>query len=183
VEAVPLQSLYLQPFSRPPMATSYGRYRLRRKLGPEAAPLLTWGRGVRHGHARVGRHSPEYAALQHAVGCCHRPTDPGYKNYGARGITVCDSWFDGKNIKFDNFPADMGPKPSLKHELDRWPNKDGNYEPGNCRWATRVEQQNNKRSTGWGVTATLTQWSKVLNVNHNTLRWRLKRGLPLEQCF
>lgn len=66
-----------------------------------------------------------------------------YKNYGGRGITICASWLD-KEYGFLNFFRDMGKKPSDKHSIDRV-NNDGNYEPSNCRWATRAEQRINQR--------------------------------------
>jgi hypothetical protein len=65
---------------------------------------------------------------------------PSYPQYGGRGITVCERW----RSDFSAFLADMGERPSLDHSIDRLDN-DGNYEPGNCRWATRSEQQQNKR--------------------------------------
>jgi hypothetical protein len=70
------------------------------------------------------------------------PNVPAYARYGAVGITVCDRW-----RSFDNFIADVGERPSLAMSLDRWPNKSGNYEPGNVRWATGSQQCRNKKNT------------------------------------
>lgn len=74
---------------------------------------------------------------------CRNSNLPAWKNYGGRGITVCDRWDPAKGGSFDSFLADMGERPKGT-SLDRWPNPDGNYEPGNCRWATRLEQAANK---------------------------------------
>lgn len=75
---------------------------------------------------------------------CYFPDHVAYKHYGGRGIHVCEQWLDPKT-GFETFLRDMGPRVSTRYSIDRYPNNDGNYEPGNCRWATMKEQRANQR--------------------------------------
>jgi hypothetical protein len=127
--------------------------------------------------------SNEHAAWASMKSRCTNINVPEYNNYGGRGIQVCDRWLNS----FEAFLEDMGPRPTSQHSIDRFPNNDGNYEPSNCRWATRQEQDNNKRTNRlfmfYGKTMTLTQWSEISQVNRRTVMVRLKRGWPEKEAF
>ena len=103
-----------------------------------------------------------------------------FANYGGRGISVCDRW-----KKFENFLADMG-ECEVGKTLDRR-NNDGNYEPGNCRWSTLKEQNNNTRwnhLVSWrGETRTVSQWATVTGICANTLLYRIRRGWTTERAL
>jgi hypothetical protein len=113
---------------------------------------------------------------------CNYPTHGSYKDYGGRGIKVCERW----NNSFENFYADMGDRPPGS-QIDRIDN-DGNYEPGNCQWSTRKEQNNNRRSnalfTYQGKTQTLQQWAEEYGIDKKLL-WHRLNGLkwPIEKAL
>ena len=114
---------------------------------------------------------------------CNNPTHMSYKNYGGRGVAICERW-----DKFENFFADMGERPSPKHSLDRIDN-DGNYEPNNCRWATRSQQNGNRQHTkrfAWAgqqmAPVEIYRDSKP-NISFRAFLYRLSRGRPVEQAL
>lgn len=94
----------------------------------------------KHGNCVDYNTTSEYDAWQRAKARCYNPRDPGYKNYGGRGIRMCERWLNSSK----NFLTDMGKKPQSNLTLDRIDNDKG-YTPDNCRWATYTEQNNNKR--------------------------------------
>jgi hypothetical protein len=105
---------------------------------------------------------------------CFREKHPAYSRYGGRGITVCARWRE-----FENFLADMGERPEGM-TLDRFPNKDGDYEPGNCRWATAAQQGSNKDQAKnisiRGVEKPISVWAREFGIHAATFKKRLARG-------
>lgn len=101
---------------------------------------VTRERATTHGHSAGYKFTTEFMCYRGMKKRCTNENNKSYKDYGGRGIKVCDRWLES----FENFYADMGSKPSPKHSIDRI-DVDGNYEPLNCRWATAEEQVRNKR--------------------------------------
>lgn len=113
---------------------------------------------------------------------CTNPKCTTYHKYGGRGITVCDRW-----RSFANFLADMGERPTKTHTIDRFPNQSGNYEPGNCRWATKQQQSRNLKSnkmlTHEGETLCLAEWCARKGLGHVTIIWRLGKGWSVAEAL
>jgi hypothetical protein len=129
-----------------------------------------------HGHAKHNnKPSITYRSWASMRRRCLNPNVSQYQAYGGAGVKICDRWHS-----FSTFLADMGERPSLNHTIDRYPDKSGDYEPGNCRWATPEQQQNNKRSNRLiehqGQTLSVAQWSRLTGIAKSTLRNRLERG-------
>lgn len=102
------------------------------------------------GASIAGVRTPEYCCWQNMITRCERQNARSYKNYGARGVKVCDRWRHGENgsTGFECFLADVGKRPAKGFSLDRFDNARG-YEPENCRWASRQTQAHNRRTSIW----------------------------------
>ena len=138
---------------------------------------------LRHGHARKGQERTQvYKAWLSIKARCYNPSMKHYHRYGGRGITMCQRWQDS----FEAFYEDVGDPPSPKHSIDRIDN-DGNYEPGNVRWATRAEQANNTAQNVVleydGMRMNLKQWAEHLGMSYAMLRMRHHRGYTTAQIL
>lgn len=137
-------------------------------------------KGLRHGHCPSGKPTPEYRSWNKMKDRCLNPANEAYADYGGRGITICERW-----LKFDNFLADMGSRPSGT-TLERVNNKKG-YMPSNCKWGTRLEQNNNSRwntrITYRGRTQTIAQWARELSIPSNRISKRLGEGWSVEKTL
>jgi hypothetical protein len=127
--------------------------------------------------------STEFSIWKGMITRCHCATNHAYHFYGGKGVSVCDRW----RTSFAAFFADMGPRPSLKHSIDRYPDKNGNYEPGNCRWATHTEQMRNMRRnrllTHEGVTLCLSEWAFRIGLKPATLYSRIQSGWSITSAL
>lgn len=136
---------------------------------------------VKHGMSK----SITYISWQLMKNRCTNPAAPFYERYGGRGIKVCNRWLDKEN-GFTNFYEDMGERRSKAYSIDRIDN-DGNYEPENCRWATRTEQTRNRRNTRRlmfnGKEHSVQQLAEILNLTTTSIYFRLYSGWTLEQIL
>jgi hypothetical protein len=146
-------------------------------LGPD----VTRERSTTHGKTRT----PEYHTWRSMIERCENPNATGFDRYGGRGITICDRW----RKSFESFLEDVGERPEKDMQLDRIDN-DGNYEPGNCRWATMKEQANNRRKRKPRLTIafnghekTIPQWAEFLGISVSTIYLRRWKRLPVDQVL
>ena|SRR3990167_6466166 len=127
--------------------------------------------------------APEYRTWAAVIQRCTNSRCTHFRNYGGRGIMVCGRWLNS----FEAFFSDMGPKPSPKHSIDRFPDPNGNYEPGNCRWATTKEQLRNTRKTIYatidGVTLSVRDWCDKFGISYPAFRSRRKKGWSIEKAL
>lgn len=154
---------------------------------------LTSSRSTKHKGGRInvedGRKaaSPELKIYQGMLRRCSKPNHHRYHYYGGRGIRVCDRWLNGNACMggFECFLEDMGPRPSRKHSIER-ENNEGDYDPGNCHWATIKEQANNKRDNRYvlanGAKRTASQWATVTGIGAATIISRLNKGWSPEDA-
>lgn len=143
------------------------------------------GRTRTHGEASLKSDlvTPEYRSWCAIKARCCDSSNPSWPRYGGRGIVVCEKWRDS----YEAFLSDMGRRPSASHSIDRIDNNRG-YEPINCRWATKIEQARNRRSsrilTIDGVSKTLAEWAEVSGVHHGTIQSRLGKSMsPKDAVF
>ncbi len=137
-------------------------------------------RNSTHNYAKHEDRSPEYTVWLNLRQRCSNPNNSEYHNYGGRGIKVCERW-----DSFDNFLKDMGFRPTKNHSINR-SNNNGDYEPDNCFWSTKKEQDSNKRNNNYieynGRKLTVTQWAEILTIKPVTLFSRLK-SMSIEKAF
>lgn len=141
--------------------------------------------GKNHGNYKHGK-PPEYKVWMGAKNRCYNPNSKEYRNYGGRGIKVCDRWLGADGFK--HFLEDMGKRPEGKtnggralYSIDRI-DVDGDYCPENCRWATIEEQQNNRRNNRIINGKTCAEWGKKLGGSRHLVRHRLKSGWSIEDA-
>lgn len=130
-----------------------------------------------------GADLPEYHIWHNMVRRCTCPKSKDYHRYGGRGIRVCERWLDSCRL----FVEDVGTRPSLQHQIDRYPNNDGNYELGNVRWALPRQNCQNRRDNvllEWnGRTLCVTEWARETGINCRTIMERLRRGWTTEKAL
>lgn len=124
--------------------------------------------------------SPEYSTWKAMITRCRNPRSKDYRRWGGSGVSIYPGWEES----FEEFFRYMGKKPSPEHTIDRYPNRSGNYEPGNVRWATPTEQARNRVNnldvSHNGETKCIAEWAEIHGVKYSTLIQRLARHVPFE---
>jgi hypothetical protein len=151
--------------------------------GPSVGYKRTQPRKMLHGATQGKTLDPTFVSWRSMLDRCYAPKTAHYENYGGRGIRVHEAW----RKSFAAFLEHTGPRPKGT-TLDRFPDQNGNYEPGNVRWATPKEQAANKRNNVWlernGERLILSEWARRLGVSPQTLSRRLRNPrLTVEQAF
>lgn len=135
-----------------------------------------------HGASVGYKCTPEYKIWCSAKSRCTNPSDSRYRDYGGRGLKMCDAWTES----FASFYSDMGARPSKMHSLDRINNELG-YGPENCRWATTVDQANNTRSNRIieldGKSHTLSEWSRITGMSRGLISARIANGWTVREAI
>lgn len=138
---------------------------------------------IKREHHGLTNH-PLFKVWDNILGRCYRPKDTAYHLYGSRGIKMCDLWRSSFCAFYDWC---MGNGWAKGLEIDRFPDKNGNYEPSNCRFATPSSNCRNRRSNRLieynGQTKTLIEWSEETGISYHTLHGRLKSKWPSERLF
>ncbi len=126
--------------------------------------------------------SKEYSSYHSMKQRCCNPSNDAYSYYGGRGIVICSRWLES----FENFFEDMGPIPGDGFSIDRIDNN-GNYEPKNCKWATKLEQSQNTRATRnitiGGASHCISEWSRLVGLSLPAIYDRVKRGMSWQEAI
>ncbi len=140
---------------------------------------------VKHGALRGNRPTLEYATWKGMVERCESPQSPNYQHYGAMGVRIAEEWRGEGG--FERFLEAVGPKPTPQHTIDRFPIFDGNYMPGNVRWATPAEQNRNKGDTRLVTigdrTMCLKDWARDRGLRYDMVHARVRRGWTPERAL
>lgn len=135
-----------------------------------------------HGESQGRTRSREYGIYLAMKQRCRNSEQKSFSHYGGRGITICEKWMKS----FKSFLDDMGRCPSPDHSIDRVDNN-GNYEPGNCRWATQTEQMRNQAKNRIlefnGLSKCVAEWAEITGLHVNTIKFRLRSGWPIEEVL
>jgi hypothetical protein len=129
-------------------------------------------------------HTAEFHTRGKVIDRCTNTKNKRWKDYGGRGISVCQRWLDS----FENFFADVGPRPSPQHSLDRYPDNDGDYEPGNVRWATRQQQNGNTRKNIYvrhqGKRMCIAEFARAVGIKYQIAHIYIsKQGMTAKQVL